>query len=111
VLGAATLPSTVHGADVARAPGYRDALVELAVLVNAALGAHTLQKEIEMRGNASRVAAAFGVCDLATRRVWAPTGSDGMRTGLSDAPANLDALRALGLAAAGSERIHKRLAG
>ena len=110
VLGADALLSAVHGADVSRAPGYRGALIELGVLVNAAIGAHTIQKEIEARGHAGRVSTAFGVYDLATRRVWAPTQSDGMRTGLGDAPADLDALRAIGVAFAGCERIRQRLA-
>ncbi len=109
VLGASSFLEAVHGLDVSKSPGYRAALVEQSVLVSSALGAHTIQKEIEIRGNAARVAASFGVYDLATRRVWAPSGSDGECTGLADAPANLEALRAVGLAAASSARIRERL--
>ena len=35
------------GPDVVRRPGYRDALVETAVVVNAALAAHSIAQEIE----------------------------------------------------------------
>jgi carbonic anhydrase len=37
---------SMFGPDVAQRPGYRDALIEVAVASNAALAAHTLQREM-----------------------------------------------------------------
>jgi carbonic anhydrase len=109
VLAAANTLESVYGREIVRAPGYRDALVEVSVLVNAALGAHSLQKEIESRGHGPGLAVTFGVYELATRRLWAPTREDGARTGLGDPPADAETFRDLGFAAAGSARIRELL--
>jgi carbonic anhydrase len=74
------------GPDVARHPGYRGALIETAVVTNAALAAHTLQREIG--GAEGGVRTAYGVYVLADRTVWAPRcGSDDV-TGLASPPAD-----------------------
>jgi carbonic anhydrase len=77
---------TAFGPDVARHPGYREALIETAVITNAAVAAHTLQREIG--GAKGGVRTAYGVYVLADRTVWAPRcGSDDV-TGLASPPAN-----------------------
>lgn len=66
----------VLGPDVVQLPGYRHALIEVAVVTNAALAAHTLQRE--MTGEVSSdVEGTYGVYLLSERSVWAPRcGSD-----------------------------------
>ena len=54
----------VFGPDISRHPNYREALIEVAVVSNAALSAHTLQREIEKR-DAHGVRTAYGVYLLA----------------------------------------------
>jgi carbonic anhydrase len=77
---------TAFGPEIARHPGYREALIETAVVTNAALAAHTLQREIG--GAEGGVRAAYGVYLLADRTVWAPRcGSDEV-TGLASPPAD-----------------------
>ena len=79
--------ASVFGTDVARRPGYRDALIEVAVVTNAALAAHTLKCEIGSDA-VGGVDAVFGVYLLSERSVWAPRcGSDEV-TGLAAPPAD-----------------------
>lgn len=79
--------ASAFGEDVARQPGYRDALIEVAVATNAALAAHTLKREIGSDA-AGGVDTAFGVYLLGERTVWAPRcGSDEV-TGLAAPPAD-----------------------
>jgi carbonic anhydrase len=86
VHASATRLEAAFGPDVARHPGYREALIEAAVVTNAALAAHTLQREIG--GAEGGVRTAYGVYVLADRTVWAPRcGSDDV-TGLASPPAN-----------------------
>lgn len=76
----------VHGPAVARQPGYRAALVEVSVAVNAALAAFALRQELGTR----RCRVVFGAYDLASRLVRLPLAAPGRaRTteiGLFDAP-------------------------
>jgi len=68
------------GSDQARTtPRYREALVETAVVANAALTAAVLTRAVE------RTAIAFGVFDLGRRTVGLPS-ADGWDPGLADAP-------------------------
>jgi carbonic anhydrase len=79
--------ASVFGADVARRPGYRDALIEAAIATNAALVAHTLEREFGSDA-AGGVHAVFGVYLLSERSVWAPRcGSDEV-SGLASPPAD-----------------------
>ena len=61
----------VYGPEVARRPGYREALIEVAVVSNAALAAYTLQQEI---GAADRTACAPPMASTCSR-----TGRSGRR--------------------------------
>ena len=61
----------MFGADISRHARYREALIEVAVVSNAALSAHSLQREIEKHA-AHDVRTAYGVYLLAERTVWAP---------------------------------------
>jgi len=70
VHSAARRMAQVHGPDVVRHPRYRDALVEVAVVSNAALAAHTLQQELTSADR--EVRAAYGVYVIDERRIWAP---------------------------------------
>jgi carbonic anhydrase len=92
----------IYGGTVDQRPGFRQALIETAITANAALGAHTLQRELG--GGLRDLRAAFGVYLLETRQVWAPQG-----TGLADAPDGPAAFAALADAIVGSERIARLL--
>ena len=111
VLGAARMLEAVHGAKAVARPGYRAALVELAVLANAALGAHALRHELQSERASEQLTAVFGVYDIASRRIWGPSAADGERLGLAAPPADLAEFRTLGVAAAGSARIRALLEG
>ena len=88
-----------HGADVAKAPGYGWALLDLAVYLNAAYVAFSLHAGLSA-ADRSRVTVAYGVYDVTTRRVSAgpdtssafeapPDDAEGFRTlarGLASAP-------------------------
>jgi carbonic anhydrase len=72
VRAAARTLEAVYGADVAGRPGYRDALLDTAVVAHAALTAHTLEMEFEGRSDCM---VFYGVYDLVTRRVGLPGGA------------------------------------
>jgi len=99
----------ILGPDVVRRPGYRNALVEVAILLNAALAAYTIQQEIDP-ANPHGLCAVYGVYLLDTRQIWAPR-ADGSRTGgLAHPPRDRAAFLELARALAGSERITALLA-
>jgi carbonic anhydrase len=85
-----------HGRDVAERPGYRRALVETSVAVNAAFAAYSLVEELPTSSR-GEVRVVCGVYDLATRRVR-PGDADVI--GLADPPAGLEEFRAFVAAAA-----------
>jgi carbonic anhydrase len=62
-----------HGRDVASRPGYRAALIETAVVLNAALTAFSLDRELA----APRCRVVFGRYDLGTGRLCLPSASVG----------------------------------
>jgi len=98
------------GPEVTRQPGYRRALTEVAILLNAALAAHTIQRELGPE-NPGGLKAVYGVYLLDTRQIWAPR-ADGPKTGgLADPPADRAAFADLARAVVGSERIKALLAG
>jgi carbonic anhydrase len=99
----------VFGPQIAHHPHYREALIELSVVMNAALAAHTLQREIGAEA-ADGVRTAYGVYLLAERTVWAPRGGSDDVTGLAAPPADLDGFVAFGDAVFRSERITRLLA-
>lgn len=94
----------IFGPNIAQRPGYRSALIETSVIVNAALAAYTLQQELNSRAP-SGIRAVYGVYLLQTRQVWAPRRGTDARTGLADPPTDLSDFVALGDAALHSDRI------
>ncbi len=91
----------VRGDDAAARPGYRAALVDMAVVLNAALVAATLR-----RAYPAPLGIVYGVYDLATDVVGGPdAGGDGWRAGLFEPPADAAAYDALALTLAGSVRL------
>jgi carbonic anhydrase len=97
VRGAAAALAAKWGDDVVTNPGYRAALLQSAVAMNAALKASILYEEFHDPGKDLRV--VFGVYDLATRRVGvaraAPADADSIC--LLDALPSLDAFRQFAL--------------
>jgi carbonic anhydrase len=110
VRGAAGVLAARWGEDVVRRPGYRAALTQCAVVLNAALTASILREEFADPAQDRRF--VFGVYDLGTRRVQVPlAGPDG--TGcdvcLADAPADREAFAELDRQVAGSPLIRRLL--
>jgi carbonic anhydrase len=101
---------SMFGSDVAQRPGYRDALIEVAVVSNAALAAHTLQREMTNEA-ASVVEAAYGVYLLNERSVWAPRCGSAEESGLARPPTDAQGFVDFSDAVLGSARIRAILAG
>lgn len=100
---------SVFGPDVVHRPGYRAALIEVAVLVNAALAARTLQREIGA-GSSKSVRAVYGVYVLDQRAVWAPRFDSGEVDGLASPPDDAQGFVGLSDAVLRSARITALLA-
>jgi len=96
----------LYGDEVFARPGYRDALIETAVVTNAAFAAHTLQQEI---GRAGAVRTAYGVYVLDERGVWAPRAGSDEVSGLAEPPADAAGFIAFGDAVLRSARIRSML--
>lgn len=92
------------GPDIAARSGYREALIESSITVNAALSAYTLQQEIARSGN-SDLRAVFGVYLLDARRVWVPRPGGGEPYGLAEPPRDEASFFDLGTAILESERV------
>jgi carbonic anhydrase len=94
-----------HGPGVTRRPGYRAALVETSVALNACLAAYALKQELE-RPN---LRVLFGSYDLASRSVRLPLAAGGRspRTGIGlfPPPDGADELRDLAVRLASSGAI------
>jgi carbonic anhydrase len=71
VRGAVTTLAQAHGPDCDKLLGYRSALIELSVILNAGLMASILHHEFAAQSEHA-LAVAFGVYDLKTRRVHVP---------------------------------------
>ena len=95
--------AAVHGADIARHPRYRDALVEACVVSNAALAAHTLQQELTSAEH--EVRAAYGVSVIEERRIWAPRAGDAAADSLAYPPVSASDFEAFADAVVRSQRI------
>jgi carbonic anhydrase len=97
------------GPGITSHPRYRETLIEIAVVTNAALAAHTLQQEIggvEIDG----VHVVYGVYLLKERMIWAPRcGSDEVY-GLAAPPADAEAFIEFSNAVFRSQRIAALLA-
>jgi len=98
----------VHGPEVTRRSGYRDALIEATVVSNAALAAYTLQRELGMRRG--DLSAAYGVYLLSERRIWAPRHGSTECTGLAYPPTDPASFREFADRVVQSERIGRLVA-
>lgn len=114
VRGAARALEIVHGAEVSHQPGYRRTLIELAVAMNAALTAYTLEQELRRVSVGDPVTTVYGVYDLATRRINLPgfAGADGHNEGvaLHNPPADIDSFAVLANQLAASDTFRALLA-
>jgi carbonic anhydrase len=97
------------GPDVAHHARYREALIETAVVTNAAFAALTLQREIGSEA-ADGVRVTYGVYDLSTRTIWAPRSGSHEVIGLAAAPVEGKDLAEFGRAVVRSQRIAALLA-
>jgi carbonic anhydrase len=107
VQAAATRMDAAFGPSVRSHPGYREALIEVAVVTNAAVSAHTLQQEI---GRIDGVRTAYGVYVLADRAVWAPRCGSKQVLGLAYPPTTAQGFVEFSDAVLGSERVAGLLA-
>jgi len=79
--------AAVFGPEVVRRPGYRAALIEVAVVSNAALAAYTLQQELGA-ADSEEIRAVYGVYLLEDRQIWAPRIGSSECAGLAYPPAD-----------------------
>lgn len=93
-----------RGPVITQHPCYREALIEVAVVTNAALAAHTLQREIDAEST-GRVRTAYGVYLLDQRTVWAPRCGGTEVIGLAGPPMNGDDFALFSDAVIASRRI------
>ena len=85
VQGSAKRLAETLGPGVVERPGYRAALIECAIAVNAAFAAYTLQHEVDRAGHGG-LQVAYGVYLLDTHQVWAPRPGAADALGLSEPP-------------------------
>jgi carbonic anhydrase len=96
---------------VEKEPGYRAALVETAVALNAAITAATLRQEFRDRLGPHR-GVVYGVYDLVSRRVKLPLDEESnLAIRLAPPPAGAESFDKLGLLIAGSRRVKDLLTG
>jgi carbonic anhydrase len=108
VEAAARKLAATYGSDVARQPGYRDALIAASVAGNAAQVAFTVQRELTGLGlNELRV--VYGIYRLETREVWVPPDTGDGAPRLAYPPTDLVAFGQLGDAIAKSDLIARDL--
>ena len=107
VQAAATRMDAAFGPGVRSHAGYREALIEVAVVTNAAVCAHTIQQEA---GSVGGVRAAYGVYVLADRMVWAPRCGSEKVVGLAYPPTTAQDFVGFSDAVLGSERVARLLA-
>lgn len=81
----------VHGSEVGHRPGYRAALIELAVVANAATNATAIAERVQQQVDptAPPLLTVFGVYDLASRQVGIPGTTTPWAAGLVDAPVDV----------------------
>jgi carbonic anhydrase len=96
------------GADVARHPNYRQALVEASIATNAALAAYSIEQELGAT-DPKRLRSVYGVYLLETRKVWAPGPGDTEGPGLATPPRDAERFVEWGDAIARSDRIRSLL--
>ena len=110
VCGAARALSARWGDEVSKLPGYRDALIECSVTINAALMASILRSEFDDSSQDRRI--VFGVYDLASQCVHVPMSSDDGNEPakrLMEAPVGREEFREFAFQVAGSPIINRLL--
>jgi carbonic anhydrase len=81
----ATWLERVHGADVIRRPGYRTTLIEVAIVLNAALNAYGIRPGLNLAAH-GEIDVVYGVYLLEERLVWSPRHDSSDWFGLAPAP-------------------------
>lgn len=97
------------GAEVGQRPGYRAALIEMSVCMNAAETAFQIRREATSHG-ATGIDVVFGVYELTSQRVGLPSDAGTMAC-LTEAPGSADGLLPIARAIAESETIRALLEG
>jgi carbonic anhydrase len=97
--------AAVHGAKVVDRPGYRAALIDTAVAVNAALGARTIAHEFNRDG----LGSVWGVYLLGRLELWSARYDAGESRGLAEPPIDETQCTALVRRLAASERVTRLL--
>lgn len=90
---------TVWGQEVRDLPGYREALIDASVAINAAQASYNLHLEVERAGK-WEIEVVYGVFNLFNHRVAAPGVKDGVHNGtahLAHAPTNPREFKTLAL--------------
>jgi carbonic anhydrase len=85
----ATWLERVHGTEVVRRPGYRAALIEVAIVLNAALTAHGVRSGLGLSARGG-IDVVYGVYLLGERLVWSPRSEELDWFGLAAAPRDPD---------------------
>lgn len=104
VQGSASRLQAEFGADIANNPGYRQALIETAIVTNAALSAYSIHQQFAAK-EPQGLQVAFGAYILETRELWAPRSGNIKGTGLAPAPCDPAEFADFGNAVVQSERI------
>jgi len=108
---AAIAMETLYGAPVTTATGYRSALIEATVVLNAAWSAYCLRQEF--RSTFPEVGVVFGAYDLISRRVRLPLSPSADLTegekGLFPPPEDVEGFRELALQICGGKLIQSYL--
>lgn len=96
------------GPDIVHRAGYREALIEASIVINAALAAYSVQQAFDT-GHETGIQTVYGVYLLGAKRVWAPLSGDTHGFGLAAPPRDLAGFTALGDAIMRSDRISSLL--
>lgn len=96
VRGASRAVARICGSDAKALPGYRGALIETAVYLNAALTAFDVRREVELFQGDSRAGVVYGVFDIVDQRVRSCPEQGGEEpppfAEVADSPAAVEAL-------------------
>jgi carbonic anhydrase len=96
--------ANTFGHDVVDNARYREALTETAIVMNAALTAHTIQQEL--RGyDPNELRAVYGIYLLQSHTIWTPARSSTKVTGLAAPPTDLASFIELNEDIVSSDRI------
>ncbi|KQV10896.1 hypothetical protein ASC97_16470 [Rhizobium sp. Root1203] len=106
----ATWLERVHGTEVIRRPGYRATLIEVAIVLNAALTAHGMRPGLNLVAGGD-IDVVYGVYLLEERLVWAPRPEASDWFGLAPAPTDPKDFVVLCDLLASCERVQRLLDG